>query len=153
MAFVVVQHLDPTHKSILKDLVQGFTRMKVYEVESGMRVEPNCVYIIPRNREIVLREGRLLLMEPPLPHGHRLPIDVFFRSLAEDQHDRAVCIVLSGTGSDGTQGLKVIKGEGGLVMVQERKSARYDGMPASAIATGLVDFVLPPEKMLVQLIA
>lgn len=153
MAFVVVQHLDPTHKSILKDLVQGFTRMKVYEVESGMRVEPNCVYIIPRNREMVLREGRLLLMEPLLPHGHRLPIDVFFRSLAEDQHDRAVCIVLSGTGSDGTQGLKVIKGEGGLVMVQERKSARYDGMPASAIATGLVDFVLPPEKMLVQLIA
>ena len=153
MAFVVVQHLDPDHKSILIDLVKRYTRMQVFKVEDGMEVQPNCVYIIPPNRDMAFLNGKLHLLEPSAPRGLRLPIDFFFRSLAQDQHERAICIVLSGTGTDGTLGLKAIKGEGGMAMVQAPESAAYDGMPRSAIATGLVDYVLPPDKMPEQLIA
>jgi two-component system CheB/CheR fusion protein len=153
MAFVLVQHLDPDHKSILADLVKRYTRMKVYEIEDGTVVEPNCAYIIPPNRDLALLHGKLHLMEPVAARGLRLPIDLFFRSLAQDQHERAICIVFSGTGSDGTLGLKAIKGEGGMAMAQDPQSTKYDGMPRSAIQTGLVDYVLPPEKMPEQLIA
>ena len=153
MAFVVVQHLDPDHKSILIDLVKRYTKMQVYKVEDGMEVQPNCIYIIPPNRDMAFLNGKLHLLEPSAPRGLRLPIDFFFRSLAQDQHERAICIVLSGTGTDGTLGLKAIKGEGGMAMVQAPESAAYDGMPRSAIATGLVDYVLPPDKMPEQLIA
>lgn len=104
------------------------------------------MYIIPPNHDIALLHGTLELLEPSSRHGFRLPIDFFFRSLAEDQHERAICIVLSGTGSDGTQGLRAIKAEGGMAIAQEPHSADYDGMPNSAIATGLVDHVLPPPK-------
>jgi len=110
MAFVLVQHLAPDHKSILTDLVKRYTRMKVFEVEDGMAVEPNCAYIIPPNRDMAFLNGKLQLLEPGSPHGQRLPIDFFFRSLAQDQCERAICIVLSGTGSDGTQGVRAIKG-------------------------------------------
>jgi two-component system CheB/CheR fusion protein len=151
MAFVLVQHLSSPHKSILNGLVQRLTRMKVYQVTDGVEVKPNCAYIIPPNKDMALLHGHLHLMEPGAPRGLRLPIDFFFRSLAQDQHERAICIVLSGTGTDGTLGLKAIKGEGGMAMVQEAMSARYDGMPRSAIATGLVDYVLPPEDMPEQL--
>lgn len=153
MAFVLVQHLDPTHKSILVDLVNRYTPMKVIEVQDGMKVEPNRAYIIPPNRDMAVLHGTLQLLEPSAPRGLRLPIDYFFRSLAQDQQERAICIVLSGTGTDGTLGLKAVKEVGGMAMVQEPESANYDGMPRSAIATGLVDFVLPPEKMMKQLIA
>jgi two-component system, chemotaxis family, CheB/CheR fusion protein len=98
-------------------------------------------------------DGTLQLLEPAAPRGLRLPIDFFFRSLAQDQHERAICIVLSGTGSDGTLGLRAVKGEGGMVMAQNPESTEHDGMPRSAIATGLVDFVLPPAEMPAQLIA
>jgi two-component system CheB/CheR fusion protein len=152
MAFVLIQHLDPTHKSILVDLVNRYTPMRVMEVQDGMKVERNCAYIIPPNRDMAILHGTLQLLEPSAPRGLRLPIDYFFRSLADDQQERAICIVLSGTGTDGTQGLKAVKEVGGLAMVQEPESASYDGMPRSAIATGLVDFVLPPEKMMEQLI-
>ena len=152
MAFVVVQHLDPNHKSILMDLVKRYTKMQVYKVEDGMEVQPNCTYVIPPNRDMAFINGKLHLLEPSAPRGLRLPIDYFFRSLAQDQHERAICIVLSGTGTDGTLGLKAIKGEGGMAMVQAPESAAYDGMPRSAIATGLVDFVLPPDGMPKQLI-
>jgi two-component system, chemotaxis family, CheB/CheR fusion protein len=152
MAFVLVQHLDPTHKSILVDLVNRYTPMKVIEVQDGMKVEPNCAYIIPPNRDMAILHRTLQLLEPSAPRGLRLPIDYFFRSLAQDQQELAICIVLSGTGTDGTLGLKAVKEVGGMAMVQEPESASYDGMPRSAIATGLVDFVLPPEKMMVQLI-
>ena len=104
MAFVLVQHLAPDHKSILTDLVKRYTRMQVFEVEDGMAVRPNCAYIIPPNRDMAFLDGTLQLLEPAAPRGHRLPIDFFFRSLAQDQHERAICIVLSGTGSDGTHG-------------------------------------------------
>ncbi len=153
MAFVLVQHLAPDHKSLLTDLIQRYTRMEVREVKDGMTVHPNCAYIIPPNRDMAFLNGALQLMEPTAPRGQRLPIDFFFRSLAQDQHNRAICIVLSGTGSDGTLGIRAIKGEGGMVMAQTPGSTEYDGMPRSAIATGLVDYELPPAEMPAQLIS
>ena len=153
MAFVLVQHLAPDHKSILTELIQRYTRMKVFEVEDGVRVRPNCAYIIPPGRDMAFLNGTLQLLEPSAPRGQRLPIDFFFRSLAQDQGERAICIVLSGTGSDGTQGVRAIKAEGGMVMAQAPGSAEYDGMPSSAIATGLVDYELAPSEMPAQLMA
>ncbi len=153
MAFVLVQHLAPDHKSILTDLIRRYTRMQVFEVEDGMTVQPNCAYIIPPNRDMAFLSGTLQLMEPSAPRGQRLPIDFFFRSLAQDQHERAIGIVLSGTGSDGTLGVRSIKGEGGMVMAQNPESTEFDGMPRSAINTGLVDYELPPAEMPAQLIA
>ena len=153
MAFVLVQHLAPDHKSILTDLVQRYTRMLVFEVEDGMTVKPNCTYIIPPNRDMAFLNGTLQLLEPCAPRGHRMPIDFFFRSLAQDQHELAIVIVLSGTGSDGALGVRAIKGEGGMVMVQDPETTEYDGMPRSTIATGMVDYELPPAEMPVQLMA
>jgi two-component system, chemotaxis family, CheB/CheR fusion protein len=153
MAFVLVQHLAPDHKSILSDLVKRYTRMQVFEVADGMRVAPNCAYIIPPNRDMAFLDGTLQLLEPAAPRGQRLPIDFFFRSLAQDQHERAICIVLSGTGSDGTLGVRAVKGEGGMAMAQSPESTEYDGMPRSAIGTGLVDYVLPPAEMPAQLMS
>ena len=147
MAFVLVQHLAPDHKSILTELIRRYTRMQVFEVEDGMAVKPNCAYIIPPNRDMAFLNGRLQLLEPAAPRGQRLPIDFFFRSLAQDQHERAICIVLSGTGSDGTLGVRAIKGEGGMVMAQKPDSTEYDGMPRSAIGTGMVDYELSPGEM------
>ncbi|MHB1356970.1 MAG: chemotaxis protein CheB [Anaerolineae bacterium] len=153
MAFVLVQHLAPDHESILTDLIRRYTRMQVFEVEDGMIVHPNCTYIIPPNCDMAFINGTLQLLEPIAPRGQRLPIDFFFRSLAQDQHERAICIVLSGTGSDGTLGVRAIKGEGGMVMVQNPASTQYDGMPRSAIATGLVDYELTAAEMPAQLVA
>ncbi|MFZ2956524.1 MAG: chemotaxis protein CheB [Candidatus Ozemobacteraceae bacterium] len=153
MAFILVQHLAPDHKSILTDLIRRYTRMDVFEVEDGVVVQPNCAYIIPPNHDMALLNGTLQLLEPTLPRGRRLPIDFFFRSMAQDQHELAICIVLSGTGCDGTMGLRAVKGEGGMVMVQNPESAEYDGMPNSAINTGLVDYVLSAAEMPAQLIA
>jgi len=153
MAFILVQHLAPDHESILAELVKRYTPMQVFEVEDGMRVRPNCAYIIPPNRDMALLNGMLQLLEPSAPRGLRLPIDFFFRSLAQDQHERAICIVFSGTGSDGTLGVRAVKGEGGMVMAQNPESTEYDGMPRSAIATGTVDYVLPPAEMPAQLLS
>ena len=153
MAFVLVQHLAPDHKSILSDLIRRYTRMSVFEVEDGMVVRPNCAYIIPPGRDMAFLNGTLQLLEPAAPRGQRLPIDFFFRSLAQDQHERAIGIVLSGTGSDGTQGVRAIKAEGGMVMAQNPGSTEFDGMPRSALGTGLVDYELPPAEMPTQLIA
>jgi two-component system CheB/CheR fusion protein len=153
MAFVLVQHLAPDHKSILTDLIRRYTRMKVSEVSDGMKVQPNCAYIIPPGRDMAFLNGTLQLLEPSAPRGQRLPIDFFFRSLAQDQRERAIGIVLSGTGSDGTLGVRSIKGEGGMVMAQNPASTEYDGMPRSAIATGLVDYELPPAEMPAQLMS
>jgi two-component system CheB/CheR fusion protein len=147
MAFVLVQHLARDHKSILSELVRRYTRMQVFEVEDGMVVKPHCAYIIPPNRDMELAGGALRLLEPTLARGIRLPIDFFFRSLAQEQREHAICIVLSGTGSDGTLGVRAVKGEGGMAMAQTPETTEYDGMPRSAIATGLVDFVLPPHEM------
>ena len=153
MAFVLVQHLAPDHKSILTELIRRYTRMQVFEVEDGVAVQPNCAYIIPPGRDMAFLNGTLQLLEPTAPRGQRMPIDFFFRSLAQDQRERAIGVVLSGTGSDGTLGVRAIKGEGGMVMAQDPASTEHDGMPRSALATGLVDYELPPGEMPAQLIA
>ena len=153
MAFILVQHLSPDHKSLLAELVRRYTRMQVYEVEDGMTVQPNCTYIIPPNHDMAFLHGKLHLLEPGERRGLRLPIDFFFRSLAQDQRERAICIVLSGTGSDGALGVRAIKEAGGMAMAQKPDSTEFDGMPRSAIATGLVDYVLLPAEMPAQLIA
>ncbi len=153
MAFVVVQHMAPDHKSLLSELIRRRTRMRVVDVEDGMAVQPDCAYIIPPNRDMAVLNGSLQLLEPAEPRGRRLPIDFFFRSLAQDQHERAIGIVLSGTGSDGTQGVRAIKGGGGMVMAQDPTTTEYDSMPRSAIATGMVDSVAAPEEMPAKLMA
>ena len=150
-AFVVVTHLDPNHTSILPELLQKKTSMKVNQVVDNMAVAPNQVFIIPPNREMAILNGTLQLLDLSMPRGSNLPIDIFLRSLAQDQGDKAVGIILSGTGTDGTLGIRAIKGEGGIVMVQDIESAKYDGMPGSAISTGLADYILAPEKMPEQL--
>ena len=147
MAFVLITHLDPTHKSILGDLLQRYTHMKVFQAEDGLIVRPDCLYLIPPNKDMSILHGALQLLDPAEGRGVRHPIDFFFRSLAEDQGMRSIGIVLSGTGTEGALGLKAVKGEGGLVLVQDPRTAKYDGMPSSAIATGLVDFVLSPDRM------
>jgi two-component system CheB/CheR fusion protein len=147
MAFVLVQHLAPDHKSILAELIRRYTRMEVFDVEDGMTVKVNCVYIIPPNSDMAFINGSLQLFEPSAPRGQRLPVDFLFRSLAQDLHERAICIVLSGTGSDGTLGVRAIKGEHGMVMVENPDCAEYDGMPRSVIATGMADYELPPSEM------
>jgi two-component system CheB/CheR fusion protein len=151
MAFVIVQHLAPDHKSILTELIQRYTRMQVLEVEDGIEVKPNCAYIIPPNRDMKFLNGSLFLKEPASPRGQRLPIDFFFRSLALDQKEKAICIVLSGNGNDGTIGVRAIKGEGGMAMAQNPETTEYDGMPRSAIATGLIDFISPAKSMPAEL--
>lgn len=153
MAFVLIQHLAPDHKSILADLIRRYTRMQVFEVEDGMPVKINCAYIIPPNHDMAFLNGSLQLLEPSAPRGQRLPIDFFFSSLAQDQRERAIGIVLSGTGSDGTLGARAIKDAGGMVMAQLPASTEFDGMPSSAIACGMVDFTLLPAQMPAQLMA
>ena len=152
MAFVVVSHLDPDHKGIMPELLQRYTPMKVCQVEDGMKMRPNRVYVIPPNTDLAVLHGRLQLLAPMAPRGLRLPIDFFFKHLAQDQRDRSVGIILSGMGADGTQGLKSIKEEAGLVMVQDPVSAKYDAMPHSAISTGLVDIVAPAGELPVRLV-
>jgi two-component system CheB/CheR fusion protein len=147
MAFVLVSHFAPTYKSLMPDLLRKYTQMDVYQVEDGMAVKPNTIYIIPPNKDIILQKGILLLKEPFMSRGIRHPIDAFFRSLAEDQKEKAICIVLSGTGTEGTLGLQAVKAEGGFVIVQSPESALYGGMPRSAMGTGLADLILSPEKM------
>lgn len=147
MAWVVVQHLDPTHKGMLPELLQRATSMKVVQVRDRMRVKPDCVYVIPPNRDMSLLHGALHLFEPTAPRGLRLPIDFLFRSLAADQNERSIGVVLSGMGADGTQGLRAIKEAAGLVLVQEPSSAKFDAMPRSAIAADLADVVAPVQEL------
>jgi two-component system, chemotaxis family, CheB/CheR fusion protein len=152
MGFVLVVHLDPTHISILPELLQKHTKMPVSPVKDGIFIKPNHVYVIPPNKDLTILHGTLHLMELMQPRSANLPIDSFFRSLAQDQEGNAVCVILSGTGTDGTLGVKAIKGATGMVMVQDEASAKYEGMPRSAIATGLADYVLAPAQMPAQLI-
>jgi two-component system CheB/CheR fusion protein len=153
MAFVVVQHLDPTHKSNMVHLLNKYTSLKVYQALDGMGVKPDHVYIIPPNRDMGIMNGSIQLMEPTEPHGLRLPINYFFKNLADDQKDKSIAIIFSGFGSDGTLGLRAVKAMGGMIMSQDPKTADSDSMPKSAIQTGLVDFILPPEKMPEKLIS
>jgi two-component system CheB/CheR fusion protein len=151
IAFVIVQHLDPTHKGIMPELLQRATGMEVFQVRDRMRVRPECVYVIPPNREMSILHGVLHLFEPTAPRGLRLPIDFFLRSLAEDQKEKSIGVILSGMGSDGTMGLRAIKEKGGITLVQEPASAKFDSMPRSAIDAGLADIVAPVEELPVKI--
>ena len=147
MAFVLVQHLDPNHVSLLTEILQRTTTMPVVEALDQIPVEANCVYVIPPNRDMAIFHGKLQISIPNEPHGQRMPIDAFLRSLAEDQQENAIGIILSGTGTDGTLGLRAILGVGGVTLVQEPATAKYDGMPISAIKAGYASHVLPVDKM------
>jgi len=147
LAFVIVQHLDPTHKGIMAELLQRTTGMEVFQVRDRMRVKPDCVYVIPPNKEMSILHGVLHLFEPTAPRGLRLPIDFFLRSLAEDRQAESIGVILSGMGSDGTMGLRAIKEKAGVALVQEPASAKFDSMPRSAIAAGLADLVAPVEEL------
>ena len=153
LGFIVIQHLSPDYKSLMVELLSKKTLMPVRRAEDGMLVLPNHVYLIPPKKNLTIFHGKLLLSEQDHSKGVNLPIDVFLRSLAEDQNEKAVAIILSGTGSDGTRGVRAIKEYGGMVMVQSEESAKFDGMPRAAIATGLADFVLPPDQMPDQLLS
>ena len=150
MAFVLVQHLDPTHASMLADLLARATAMRVTEVRDEPAVEANHVYVMPPNRSMVITGGHLKLLPRSEPSGQHRPIDSFLMALAEDQGHRAVGVILSGTGTDGTLGLEAIKAQGGLTFAQDQ-TAQQDGMPRSAVASGCVDFTLPPERIAEEL--
>jgi len=147
MAFVIVQHLDPTHKGIMPELLQRVTGMSVMQVKDRTPVRPDCVYVIPPNKDMSILHGVLHLLTPVAPRGLRLQIDFFLRSLAEDQQERSVGVILSGMGSDGTLGLRAIKEKAGVVLVQEPTTAKFDGMPRSAIDAGLGDIVAPADEL------
>lgn len=147
MAFVIVQHLDPTHKGMLVELLQRGTAMPVVQAKDRLKVEPDHVYVIPPNKDMSLLHGQLHLLPPASPRGLNLPIDFFFRSLAEDKQERSIGVILSGMGSDGTLGIRAIKEKGGAAFVQSLSSAKFDGMPRSVADAGLADVIAPVEEL------
>lgn len=154
MAYVLVQHLDPKHESLLPDLLQKVTNLPVLQITHDMKVEPNHIYVIPSNKMMVANDGVLELINRTTTdkNERNLPIDLFFHSLAEVHQSHSIGVVLSGTASDGTFGLKAIKDHGGITFAQDEKSAAYDGMPNSAVQAGVVDFILPPEQIPAKII-
>ena len=153
MAFVLVQHLAPDHKSLLTEIIARHTALRVLEAKEGMKVESDNIYVIPPNYNMALLDGTIRLSAPGSPRSQSMPIDFFFRSLARDQREQAICVILSGTGSDGTLGLRAVKEEGGISVAQTPETAEYDGMPKSALATGLVDFELDPLEMVPKILS
>jgi two-component system CheB/CheR fusion protein len=151
MAFVLIQHLDPAHESMLAPLLARKSALPVAQVTDGIAVQPNKVYVIPPNTKMGIEGGLLKLVKRPAQGEKNMPIDYFLESLAAYGKDAAIGVILSGTATDGTFGLKAIKSEGGICFAQDEESAKYPGMPASAIATGCVDFVLPPRKIAAEL--
>jgi two-component system, chemotaxis family, CheB/CheR fusion protein len=152
LTFVLVSHLEPFHKGMMPELLGRQTKMKVIEAQDGIEIKPNHVYLIPPNADLAILHGKLQVLEPAAPRGLRMPIDFFFRHLAADQKEKAIGILFSGMGTDGTLGLRAIKENLGMAMVQDPASAKYDGMPRSAINTGLADYVAPAEKLPAKLI-
>jgi two-component system CheB/CheR fusion protein len=153
MAFVIIQHLDPVHKGFLVELLQRVTPMPVIQVTDRMVIKPGHVYVIPPNRDMSIFRGTLHLVDPVEPHGLRLPVDMFFRSMADDLQQHSIGVILSGMGSDGTLGLRAIKEKGGGVFVQDPETAKFDSMPRSAIDAGLADIVAPPEELFSRIAA
>ncbi len=150
MAYILVQHLEPTHESMLMDILQKITRIPVREITNNVLVEPDHIYVIPSNRLLTANDGRLELSPRPTIKERNMSIDVFFTSLSEVHQQHAIGVVLSGMGTDGTLGLKVIKERGGFTFAQDPASAAFKGMPESAIGAGAVDFVFPPEHIPLQ---
>jgi len=153
VAFVVIQHLDPHHQGMLPELLQRITPLTVLQAGDRMRVKPGWVYVIPPNKDLSILHGKLHLLEPLAPRGLRLPIDSFFRALADDQHERAIGVILSGMGSDGSLGLRAIKENAGLAVVQTPESAQFDSMPRSAIDAGLADIMASPQELWEKILA
>src|SRR5688572_6320680 len=147
LAFVVLQHLSPDFKSLMDELLSRRTQMRIRQAEHDMAVEPDTVYLLPPMKEMIIRRRRLLLNDRDPRHGLTLPIDLFFRSLAQDAGERAVAVILSGSGSDGSRGVQEISKAGGTVFCESPDSAQFNGMPLSAMRTGNVDQVLPPEEI------
>ena len=141
MAYIIIQHLDPTQKGMLPELLQRVSKMEVVQVKDRMEIKPNCVYVIPPNTSMSVLKGVLHLFEPVEIRGLRLPIDFFLRSLADDRQELGIGVILSGMGSDGSVGIRAIKERNGIVMVQDPTTAKYDSMPRNAIDSGLVDIV------------
>ena len=146
-SFVIIQHLSPDHKSLMAELLSKHTSMRVFEASDGMRVEKNCVYLIPTKKVMTIEHGKLRLQDKQRDHLPNTAIDIFFESLAKEKGKSAIGIILSGTGTDGTKGIEAIKKNGGAVIVQDPITAGFDGMPNSAISSGFVDLILPPEMM------
>ncbi len=153
LAYLVVQHMDPNHKTLLAELLQRITAMPVHEAVDGRRIEADAVYVIPPDAEMTVLAGTLQLAKPAEPRGQRLPIDVLFASLAREMGDQAIGVVLSGMGSDGMQGLQAIKTQGGLTLAQQPDSAQFDSMPSSAIAAGCVDIVAVPADLPARIVS
>jgi two-component system, chemotaxis family, CheB/CheR fusion protein len=151
MAFVLVQHLDPNYKSMLSELLARKTIIPLMEAQNGMRVEPDHVYLIPPNKDMTIGDGHLVLRPRTQEHGRHMSIDSFLHSLAEVQRSASIGVVLSGNATDGTLGLKAIKAEGGITFVQDPDTAKFAGMPRSAIAAGCADYVLPVDKIAKEL--
>jgi two-component system CheB/CheR fusion protein len=147
IAFILVQHLDPLREASLVEILQRHSTLKVKQAVDGEIVKPDMLYVIPPGKELLYKRGRLLLRPPSAPHGLRLPIDALFKSLAEEREEQALGVVLSGMGSDGTEGLRAIKEKGGAAFVQTPASAKFSGMPRSALDAGLADVVAPPEEL------
>ncbi|MCX6161381.1 MAG: PAS domain-containing protein, partial [Ignavibacteriae bacterium] len=152
IAFVVIQHLDPKYVGIMPELLQRITLLKVFQASDRLKLKPNCVYVIPPNKSMSLLNGALHLFEPVESRGLRLPVDIFFRSLADDMQEKSIGIILSGMGSDGSLGLKAIKEKNGVVLVQSPASAKFDGMTCSAIDAVIADIVAPAEELPAKLI-
>lgn len=147
MAFVVIQHLSPDYKSLMDELLARYTQIPIKIITDGMLVEPDHIYLIPPRKNLYIFHQKLFLEDQNLKRGLNLPVDIFFRSLATEMGKRAIGVILSGTGSDGTLGTRAIKEAGGMIIVQDESTAKFDGMPRSSVATGLVDYILPPAKM------
>ena len=147
LAFVVVQHLSPDFKSLMNELLARHTKLTIHRVTDGMTIEANSIYLIPPKKDMIVSDGRLLLTDKDPSTGLSLPIDTFLRSLAHEYGRNAIAVILSGTGSDGSRGIVAIHEAGGYVIVQDEASAFFDGMPRSAIDTGVVDAVLTPRDM------
>ncbi|MEO0443868.1 MAG: chemotaxis protein CheB, partial [Pseudomonadota bacterium] len=145
--FIIVQHLSPDFKTMMLELLSKHTAMEIHNVQDGMQVKANTIYLIPPKKNMMVAQGELLLSDKMPDSGLNLPIDIFFRSLSEDQQHKAIGIILSGTGSDGSRGIKALKEAGALVIAQDPESAKFDGMPNSAINTGIIDLILRPEEM------
>jgi len=153
MAFIVVQHMDPTHKTLLPGILQTFTDMPVHEAQQNLAIEPDTIYVIPPNKELSIAGQRLKLAPPTEPRGMRLPINVLFSSLASACNERAIAVVLSGMGSDGTLGIQAIRATGGLTAAQQPDTAEFDSMPSSAIASDCTDIVAPPAELPERILA
>jgi two-component system CheB/CheR fusion protein len=147
MAFIVIQHLSPDFKSLMPELLAKHTKMKIFTAEDKQTIKPDCIYLNQRNKNLHIKGRQLFLLDKGPKHNLNLPIDIFFHTLGEEYKDKSIGVILSGTGSDGSRGIKTIKEAGGTIIVQEPATAQFDGMPNSAISTGLVDLVLPPEKI------